>query len=94
MKMLKYKAKVEQDTSTDVSTSTNGRQDEDQESPKVWVLKSFLGFDILAPIQESMASIKPRCGEVVAHALGVLKELGGHHRTHCVAAAVPCVRPM
>ena len=51
--MLKYKAKVEQDTSTDVSTSTNGRRDEDQESPKVWVLKSFHGFHIFAQLDKS-----------------------------------------
>ena len=45
---VEVKGQVEQDTSTDVSTNTNGRQDEDQENPKVWVVKSFHGFHILA----------------------------------------------
>ena len=49
----KVKGQVEQDTSTDVSTNTNGRQDEDQENPKVWVVKSFLGFHILAQLDKS-----------------------------------------
>ena len=33
---VEVKGQVEQDTSTDVSTNTNGRRDEDQENPKVW----------------------------------------------------------
>ena len=50
---VEVKGQVEQDTSTDVSTNTNGRRDEDQENPKVWVLKSFLRFDILAQLVKS-----------------------------------------
>ena len=33
---VEVKGQVELDTSTDVSTNTNGRRDEDQENPKVW----------------------------------------------------------
>ena len=50
---VEVKGQVEQDTSTDVSTNTNGHRDEDQESPKVWVLKSFHGFHILAQLDKS-----------------------------------------
>ena len=36
-----------------MSTNTNGRRDEDQENPRVWVLKSFQGFHILAWLKKS-----------------------------------------
>ena len=57
---VEVKGQVEQDTSTDVSTGTNGRRDEDQENPKVWVLKSFLGFDILAQLDKSGKKVQDR----------------------------------
>jgi len=36
---------------------------------------------------------RPWCGEVIAHALGVLEEIFSHHSAHSVTSPVPCICP-
>ena len=58
----------------------------------VTIIQPFV-TDIHPDSRQRYTHHPPWCGEVIAHALGVLEELLGHLSTNGVTPAVPCICP-